>query len=383
MGLSNLNVVYAGNTTCAGSLTDWYTNAVGETACETYQRLRQICNPQYQVPSFRPNTPGDQCDDQLQECCCNSISWALSMLCMNCQWDVPGGSSTGIDAGVGAYALYRAPTGRFCSPGTNQSLPADIQTAVCNSGIKLDDFLYELFWSDGSCVYTMETASVDQATNNNNTFTHCNSTTQTTTARTTTTKSATSTRSATPTSAQSTTHATTAKLAGGVVGGIIGLILILGVAFTCWRRRRTHQVVPTEIDESDTPPMSTTIPQTFAERTPSLTSRPASGYASKIGHRPAASNVSPSVASPQSDVGTTLPSQSSSDIMQSTAPSEGAQRHEDLGPVFSLGRSPSGRLPPAYNPDWDALHSGPSNLPIEEDPSASRSDDVPPGVQTK
>jgi hypothetical protein len=51
----------AGNTTCAGNLTQWYTNAVGETACEilplplpfltfsrptgtTYQRLRQICN---------------------------------------------------------------------------------------------------------------------------------------------------------------------------------------------------------------------------------------------------------------------------------------------------------------------------------------------------
>ncbi|KAF9233224.1 hypothetical protein BU15DRAFT_54201 [Melanogaster broomeanus] len=179
-GFFSLDVVKAGNTTCAGNLTDWYTEAVGETACATYQRLRQICNPQYQVPSFRANTPGDQCDDQLQECCCNSISWALSMLCMNCQWDVIGGSSAGIDAGVGAYGMYRAPTGKFCSPGTNQSLPTDIQTAVCNAGIKLDNFLYGLFWNDGSCVYTMDTASRDQITNNNNTFTHCNSTTLTT-----------------------------------------------------------------------------------------------------------------------------------------------------------------------------------------------------------
>ncbi|KAH0835788.1 hypothetical protein J3R83DRAFT_9632 [Lanmaoa asiatica] len=144
------DVVEAGNTTCAGNLTDWYTNAVGETACETYQRLRQICNRDYQVPSFRPNTPGDYCDDQLADCCCNSISWALSMLCMNCQWDVIGGSSTGIDAGVGAYAMYRNSSGTFCNPGTNQSLPTDVQTSACNAGIKLDNFLYELIWTNGA-----------------------------------------------------------------------------------------------------------------------------------------------------------------------------------------------------------------------------------------
>ncbi|KAG1748046.1 hypothetical protein EDB19DRAFT_1683667 [Suillus lakei] len=40
-----INFADAGNTTCAGNMTQWYTDAVGETACMTYQRLRQICNP--------------------------------------------------------------------------------------------------------------------------------------------------------------------------------------------------------------------------------------------------------------------------------------------------------------------------------------------------
>ncbi|KAG1748044.1 hypothetical protein EDB19DRAFT_237501 [Suillus lakei] len=161
-----------GNTTCAGDLTQWYTNAVGETACETYQRLRQICNANYQVPSFRANTPGDNCDDQVADCCCNSISWALSMLCMNCQWDVNSGSTNGIDAGTGAYGMYLA----SCSAPVNQSLPAEVQTAVCNNGIKIANSLYGLFWVDGSWyyVYTEETAQKDEAASNNNMYnSHC------------------------------------------------------------------------------------------------------------------------------------------------------------------------------------------------------------------
>ncbi|KIK89904.1 hypothetical protein PAXRUDRAFT_152079 [Paxillus rubicundulus Ve08.2h10] len=266
-GLFSLDVVKAGNTTCAGNLTDWYTNAVGETACETYQRLRQICNPQYQVPSFRPNTPGDQCDDQLHDCCCNSISWALSMLCMNCQWDVIGGSPNGIDAGVGAYGMYRAPTGAYCSPGTNQSLPADIRTAACNADIKLDNFLHELFWNDGSCVYTMDTASRDQVQNNNNTFTHCNSTMSTTSSAlpSTSASGSISASSSTPlatqvTSSPQSSHPSTASVAGGAVGGAVGLALLLRLAFTCWRKRRHQRLPTTDVDWSTTSTMSMLSP---------------------------------------------------------------------------------------------------------------------------
>ncbi|KAI0643022.1 hypothetical protein C8Q79DRAFT_202122 [Trametes meyenii] len=162
--------VLAGNTTCASGQLDWYTSVVGETPCDTYQRLRQICNNDYQVPSFRPNTPGDNCDDQVSECCCNTVAFQLSMLCMNCQQDRVAGDQIGIDAGVGAYTLYRGK----CGAGTNRSLPRDIQTAVCNKGIKLDNYLYG-GWDDGSWFYvwSKENAERDHAVNNDNTFTHC------------------------------------------------------------------------------------------------------------------------------------------------------------------------------------------------------------------
>jgi len=173
-------VLGGGNTTCAGSALDWYTNTVGETPCMTYQRLRQICNSEYEVPSFRANTPGDNCDDQLSACCCNSIAWALSMLCMNCQWDVNGGSVSGIDAGIPAYYWYRFSNGNggYCGDGTNQTLPSNIESAVCNQGIKLENFLYSLFWNTGAWyyTYTRETAESDQAADGTNIY-HCPSST--------------------------------------------------------------------------------------------------------------------------------------------------------------------------------------------------------------
>ncbi|KAJ8474940.1 hypothetical protein ONZ51_g6898 [Trametes cubensis] len=111
----------------------------------TYQRLRQICDNYYQVPNFRPNTPGDNCDSQVSACCCNTVAFQLSMLCMNCQEDLLDGDQIGFDAPVGTYTLYRA----TCGAGTNNSLPSDIQSAVCNEGIRLDDYLYG-GWADGS-----------------------------------------------------------------------------------------------------------------------------------------------------------------------------------------------------------------------------------------
>ncbi|THU77845.1 hypothetical protein K435DRAFT_583271, partial [Dendrothele bispora CBS 962.96] len=140
----------AGNTTCADSGMDWYTDLVGETPCRTYERLRQICNNQYQVGIMNVNTPPDFCDEQVADCCCNSISFALSMMCLTCQQGFSQ-SSTGFDAGKGAYQMYLT-AGRdgFCHPNTNQSFPDNIQTAVCNQKIKVFDSLYSLFWGDGS-----------------------------------------------------------------------------------------------------------------------------------------------------------------------------------------------------------------------------------------
>ncbi|KAI0330789.1 hypothetical protein GY45DRAFT_1370431 [Cubamyces sp. BRFM 1775] len=70
----------------------------------------------------------------------------------------------------GTYTAYRA----RCGAGTSNALPADIQQAVCNTDIRLDNYLYGR-WADGAWYYvwTKENAERDHAANNNNTFTHC------------------------------------------------------------------------------------------------------------------------------------------------------------------------------------------------------------------
>ncbi|KAI0734883.1 hypothetical protein C8Q72DRAFT_791619 [Fomitopsis betulina] len=161
---------------CYGNSTtlDWYIDAVGETPCMTYQKLRQLCNSNYQTPSWAIEAPTDQCDDPISICCCNSIAFSIRMLCINCQWDAfgttdPGHSaSTSIDsfkcggtaltgwrwiAVPGSFYVYRWSSGvvDYCGDGWNQTLPDIVQLAVCQKGIRLEDFLYSIFWPDGSC----------------------------------------------------------------------------------------------------------------------------------------------------------------------------------------------------------------------------------------
>ncbi|KAH9832211.1 uncharacterized protein C8Q71DRAFT_266693 [Rhodofomes roseus] len=133
----------------------WYMDAIGETPCATYQRLRQICNDNYTTPTWAIDTPTDQCDDPLSTCCCNSIAWSIRMLCINCEWDEFGVGDPGHSAGAGAYYNYRWSTGVpnngiYCGDGHNQTLPETLQQAVCDRGIRLGDFLYNIFWPDGS-----------------------------------------------------------------------------------------------------------------------------------------------------------------------------------------------------------------------------------------
>ncbi|KAF5356709.1 hypothetical protein D9758_013741 [Tetrapyrgos nigripes] len=171
-----------GNTACADDALDWYTNAVGDTPCRTYERLRQICNPQFQVGIMNTNTPPDICNEQTADCCCNSIALSLSMLCLTCQQGLSH-APNGFDAGAGAYEIYLSgghSAGTFCSPNTNKSFTNEIQSAVCNAGIKIFDSMYtRIYWSDGSWFYewTQGFLSKDIASTGGNTFTHCDSTT--------------------------------------------------------------------------------------------------------------------------------------------------------------------------------------------------------------
>ncbi|KIK64771.1 hypothetical protein GYMLUDRAFT_160655 [Collybiopsis luxurians FD-317 M1] len=239
-----------GNVTCSGTGMDWYTNQVGETPCKTYERLRQICNPNFEVGTMNTNTPPDVCDEQLADCCCNSIAFALAMLCLNCQQNI--GSGSGYDAGTGAYQDYLqgSRTSGTCSPVKNQTLPTDIQTAVCNQKIKIFNDLYSLFWNDGSCQYTLQTLTRDIASEGNNTFTHCASTTVNGTSSSSsssgssssTSSSSSSSGTSTSTSAADSTS-TSSGLSGGAVGGIvagvvIGAIGVGAIVWLFWWRRR-------------------------------------------------------------------------------------------------------------------------------------------------
>lgn len=325
----------------------------------TYQRLRQICNSNYQVPNFRQNTPGDQCDDQLQSCCCNSISWALSMLCMNCQWDVNGGSVSGIDAGIGAYQMYRSPSGPFCSPGTNQSLPTDIQAAVCNKDIKLANFLYNLFWSDGPWFYdfTMNTAVKDEAATNNNMYTNCNSTTSSTlsSSTSTSTTSAAPSQTTTAASASSAQKSNIAIIIGPVIGGLIVLVAAVVIA-RCWHKH-SRRLIRVPLD-TDSPPyahaMAVASPYTVTNPDTRLTSYGIE-YSRKRGRLPTSNNFSSTSPSTSAlPLTTSGNGQSSSNLLGNPSSSASALRHEDAGAVPNLARSDSGRLPPAYNPGWEA-----------------------------
>ncbi|KAI0364084.1 hypothetical protein BV20DRAFT_956960 [Pilatotrama ljubarskyi] len=342
----------AGNTTCASGQLDWYTSVVGETPCATYQRLRQICNGDYRVPAFRTLTPGDNCDDQVSGCCCNSIAWALSMLCMNCQYDTQAGD-TGIDAGAGAYGLYTS----TCGKPLNQTLPQDIQTAVCNREIKLDRNLYSLFWDDGQCVYTKETMTKDFAVTNNNTFTHCNSTLKASQSPSDTSSlSATATNSApqnTGGSSPSTTKSTSiAPVIGGAVGGVLGGLALAAIAFFLFRRHRRHQG-PKPLDLS----------KEYAGPASSYTDEPQMGIVTPFTAGSAPSNSGYGGGKPPSEEFMLLPfSQQSPQSPEQYAGKWSSprsadgndDRHEDAGPVPALQRSASGRLPPAYRHSWDA-----------------------------
>ncbi|KAJ6462768.1 hypothetical protein C8R47DRAFT_95400 [Mycena vitilis] len=108
----------ADNLACNGTGMNWYTSIVGETPCQTYQQLRQICNAQYTVGVQKIDTPPDNCSDQVSSCCCNTIAFALSMLCLNCQQDI--GTSPGHDAAAGAYQDYLGSACPACQRDRNQ-----------------------------------------------------------------------------------------------------------------------------------------------------------------------------------------------------------------------------------------------------------------------
>ncbi|KAG7445525.1 uncharacterized protein BT62DRAFT_932621 [Guyanagaster necrorhizus] len=229
-------------TQCSDSGSDWYTSVVGETPCRTYERLRQICNSDYTLGALNPNTPPDTCDDQVAECCCNSIAFGLSMLCLTCQQGVDS-SGNGINAPSGTYQRYLTRKSKLCTPNTNQSFTVDIQAAVCNNDLKIhDDFYNAVFWSSGAWFYTWsrERMELTNAEDGNNSFTHCASTTLNVTSSTSQPQRMPSTvdSTATSTSVLSTSAGTReSSISTGAIAGIVtGCIAFTGaiMAFLLW-----------------------------------------------------------------------------------------------------------------------------------------------------
>ncbi|KAK0445838.1 hypothetical protein EV421DRAFT_295384 [Armillaria borealis] len=254
------------HTQCADSGSDWYTSVVGETPCQTYERLRKICNSQYVLGALSPNTPPDTCNDQVADCCCNSIAFGLSMLCLTCQQGR--GNGNGIDAGAGSYQQYLMHgSNSFCTPNTNKSFTTNIQTAVCNNELKIhDDFYDRVFWSDGSWFYTWsrERMETTNAADGNNSFTHCASTTvnitsssqfQSTPYSTYSTATSASLVS-TSASRESPSNSLSAGAVAGIVVGSIAFVgaIILFLIWLLWYHRRQAAV---EVSETSHRPFIT------------------------------------------------------------------------------------------------------------------------------
>ncbi|KAJ4486483.1 hypothetical protein C8R41DRAFT_921352 [Lentinula lateritia] len=247
-------VLSEGNVTCSGTALDWYSAQTGETPCKTYERLRQICNSDFEVGVMNTTLPPDICDEQVSDCCCNSVAYALAMLCLNCQQNIGGGS--GYDAPAGDYQLYlegSRTNGSTCTPVTNQTLSTAIQTAVCNEEIRLFDSLYSLFWTDGSWYYqyTQQTINKAIASNDNNTFTHCASTTL----NNTSSASSVSVSATSSPISSSSSHLTGGAIGGVVVGTIVGVVGAALIMWFCWwkRKERSKTTKPENKIEPFTP----------------------------------------------------------------------------------------------------------------------------------
>ncbi|KAG2155236.1 uncharacterized protein EDB93DRAFT_1129571 [Suillus bovinus] len=373
-------ILAAGNTTCLSGELDWYTTAVGETPCATYQQLRQICNSAYVVGNFSSTTPGDRCDDQVSDCCCNSVAFALSMLCMNCQEDAVSGNVAGFDAAPGTYTTYLA----GCGLGVNQSLPADIQQAVCNENIKIDNFLYNRsYWSDGSCRWTADYAVEQQAINNNNTFTVCPNqvlaSASLPTSTTVHTAAVSATLTALPSSSGNTTSVTVASstsnsktiIIGGAVGGAaLAIIAVLGGAY-CYRRSKRPRMI------QDTPSVflgqshgvQPIYGASVADTEAVATQRYSSLSPVRRNHGSSANSTVPVTRylSPERVQSfSTLPSTS---YIVNDNHSEGVRysRENDAGTLIPPDDAPAERLPPAYQPSWVSRNAPQSNSDPSED----------------
>ncbi|KAH7910213.1 hypothetical protein BJ138DRAFT_1153380 [Hygrophoropsis aurantiaca] len=381
--LSALDSVYAGNTTCLSAQLDWYTDAVGESPCMTYQRLRQICDSDYQVPSFSATLPGDTCGGQNTDCCCNSVAWVLSMLCMNCQQDAdPSSIAPGIGAPNGTYSTYIG----TCGQSVNYTLPSDIQADVCSENIKISTYIYtRVYWNTGAWYYNWtRTFAMEQISANGTTITGMCANEVPSFSATSTTSSSVATSASPSTSMMPTqlpSNANTVQSSpsmGAIVGGVIGgvaAVAIIALAGLYYRRRniKRPQLREGEVIDgawNDQPPLRQNALSQAAAPSSARRVPPFSGpELTPFPHSLATSADAPRAFHSAGKLTPTSNSSQSSDIPQTSersniivpsdsvdARSTSLSREEDAGHFGGYG-PPTARLPPAYNPVWDSRES--------------------------
>ncbi|KAF8602028.1 hypothetical protein BDV93DRAFT_219486 [Ceratobasidium sp. AG-I] len=303
-----------------------------------YERLRQTCSPSYQVGDMGPTPPGDTCKDVVSACCCNSIAFALAMLCLNCQYanGTTWGHDGATDAAAGRYGQYL----NSCGPVTNQSLPNTTQTAVCNQGIKIPSYLYTLFWGNGPTMnwfyeLTRQNAQLQiQSRQNETTF--CNTTTP------------------------ENPHSDSEPNIGAIVGGAVGGAGLLAIAALAWFFNKRYKRRGGVVDLGDGNGSNDMIFEPFPilpmpstqQSGPSSSGRAyadaSSDAVSNSGYIPARPYKSGVIASYPPNRNE---AQEAHSLLGPDTTDHSNERHEDseaLSSAFGLTRSASGRLPPSY-----------------------------------
>lgn len=139
-------------------------------------------------------------------------------------------------------------SGLYCGDGYNQTLPENVQLAVCNKDIQLKPFLYSIYWPDGSWDFTSFELLAQQSLASNQSSNMCTSNSSTTTTSGTATGTKTGT-SPTQTSTGASGKVDTVAVVSGTLGAALGLVLVGVIVAVLYIRKRRSRHKP------DTQPM--------------------------------------------------------------------------------------------------------------------------------
>ncbi|KAH9935278.1 uncharacterized protein B0H18DRAFT_950885 [Fomitopsis serialis] len=161
-------------------------------------------------------------------------------LVLECQWDEYGVTDGGHSGVAGDFYRWRWSTntpnnGMYCGDGYNQTLPDSLQRVVCQQGIRLSDFLYSIFWPDGSWDLARQ---ANLAMHNDQSLDLCPNNTGTTATSTTVGQA-----TIHPTSQTSIVKAdtTTVAVVGATLGGALAFVLLGAIVIYIMKRPRVER----------------------------------------------------------------------------------------------------------------------------------------------